>query len=63
VTLDLRSLGLEPKRSFEMHDLLSGSRFLWQGGGRVDLTPLSLPGHILRVRRWARTEKDFDYYL
>jgi starch synthase (maltosyl-transferring) len=63
VTLNLQSLGLAPTRPFEMEDLLSGSRFLWTGGGRVELTPLSLPGHILRVRRWVRTERDFDYYL
>jgi starch synthase (maltosyl-transferring) len=63
VTLNLSALGLASTRPFEMEDLLSGSRFLWQGGGRVELTPMSLPGHILRVRRWVRTERDFDYYL
>jgi starch synthase (maltosyl-transferring) len=63
VILNLPALGLAPTRPFEMEDLLSGSRFLWQGGGRVELTPMSLPGHILRVRRWVRTERDFDYYL
>jgi starch synthase (maltosyl-transferring) len=64
VTLDLKSLGLEPDRSFEAEDLLSGGRFLWQGPrDYVELVPLSLPAHILRVRRWARTERDFDYYL
>ena len=64
VTLDLDALGLERSHSFEVHDLLSGSRFLWQGAREyVELTPLSLPGHILVVRRWARTERDFDYYL
>jgi hypothetical protein len=25
--------------------------------------PESLPAHILRLRRWVRTEQDFDYYL
>jgi starch synthase (maltosyl-transferring) len=64
VTLDLEALGLDRNHSYELHDLLSGSRFLWQGSrGYVELAPLSLPGHILRVRRWARTERDFDYYL
>ena len=64
ITLDLDALGLDRSHSFEVYDLLSGSRFLWQGPrDYVELTPLSLPGHILRVRRWARTERDFDYYL
>ncbi|HVW83406.1 MAG TPA: maltotransferase domain-containing protein [Bryobacteraceae bacterium] len=64
ITLDLKALGLEPGRSFEAQDLLSGGRFLWQGTrDYVELVPLSLPAHILRVRRWVRTERDFDYYL
>ncbi len=64
VTLDIEALGIDGSRSFEVHDLLSGSRFLWHGPrDYVELTPLSLPGHVLRVRRWARTERDFDYYL
>jgi starch synthase (maltosyl-transferring) len=64
VTLDLKALGLETDRSFEAEDLLSGGRFLWQSPrDYVELTPLSLPGHILRIRRWIRTERDFDYYL
>jgi len=25
--------------------------------------PESLPAHILHLRRWVRTEQDFDYYL
>ncbi|HEY4086070.1 MAG TPA: maltotransferase domain-containing protein [Bryobacteraceae bacterium] len=64
VTLDLKALGIDGSRSFEVQDLLSGSRFLWNGPREyVELAPLSLPGHILRVRRWARTERDFDYFL
>lgn len=64
VTLDLKALGLETNRSFEAEDLLSGGRFLWQGSREfVELVPLSLPGHILKVRQWVRTERDFDYYL
>jgi starch synthase (maltosyl-transferring) len=64
VTLDVQSLGLEPGKTFEAEDLLSGGRFLWQAPrDYVDLAPESLPGHLLRVRRWLRTERDFDYYL
>jgi starch synthase (maltosyl-transferring) len=64
VTLDVQPLGLEPGKVFEAEDLLSGSRFLWQAPrDYVELVPNSLPGHILRVRRWLKTERDFDYFL
>ena len=64
VELDLAGLGLGSGHAFQMHDLLSEGRFLWQGArSYVELTPESLPAHILHVRRWARTERDFDYYL
>ena len=64
LNLDLRSIGLDERHSFQAHDLLSESRFLWQGmRNYVELTPESLPAHILRLRRWVRTERDFDYYL
>jgi starch synthase (maltosyl-transferring) len=63
VTLDLQALGLESSRPFEAQDLLGGGRFLWQPRAYVELAPITLPGHILRVRRWVKTERDFDYYL
>ncbi len=64
VNVDLEAIGLEPNGAFEAEDLLSGGRYLWQGPRNyVELTPQTLPAHILRVRRWMRTERDFDYYL
>jgi hypothetical protein len=27
------------------------------------LTPESLPAHVMKVRKWVRTERDFDYYF
>ena len=64
INLDLNSLGLDTRHAFQAHDLLSGGRFLWQGPRNyVELIPESLPAHILRLRRWVRTERDFDYYL
>jgi starch synthase (maltosyl-transferring) len=64
VNLDLTALGLKADREFQVHDLLGEGRYLWQGSRNyVELTPESLPAHILRVRRWIRTERDFDYYL
>jgi starch synthase (maltosyl-transferring) len=64
VDLDLTALGLEADHEFQVHDLLGEGRYLWQGSRNyVELTPESLPAHILRLRRWIRTERDFDYYL
>jgi starch synthase (maltosyl-transferring) len=64
VDLDLNSLGLEATQAFEVHDLLGEGHFLWQGARNyVELMPESLPAHVLQVRRWVRTEQNFDYYL
>jgi starch synthase (maltosyl-transferring) len=64
VNLDLTSLGLDAAHEFQVHDLLGEGRYLWQGSRNyVELTPESLPAHVLRLRRWSRTERDFDYYL
>jgi starch synthase (maltosyl-transferring) len=64
VNLDLSALGLEQGRAFQAHDLLGEGRYVWHGT-RVyfELMPESLPAHIIRLRRWVRTEKEFDYYL
>lgn len=64
IELDLDSIGMDTRHAFQAYDLLSEGRFLWQGSRNyVQLMPESLPAHILRVRRWVRTEHDFDYYL
>ncbi len=64
VRLDDEALGLAKVRSFQAHDLLGEGRFLWNGPHNyVELVPGSLPAHIMRVRKWVRTERDFDYYF
>jgi starch synthase (maltosyl-transferring) len=64
VHLDLRSIGVDASHAFQAHDLLGDGKYLWQGSPNyVELVPESLPAHILRLRRWVRTERDFDYYL
>jgi starch synthase (maltosyl-transferring) len=64
VDLDLGALGLDANRAFQVHDLLGEGTYSWRGSRNyVELTPDSLPAHVLRVRRWVRTERDFDYYL
>ena len=62
--LDLKSLGLEPDRPFQMHDLLTGARYLWQGARNfVRIDPGQAPAHIFRVRRHVHREQDFDYFM
>jgi starch synthase (maltosyl-transferring) len=64
VNLDLNVLGVDPNRSFQAHDQLGDGRYLWYGARNYfELEPGSIPAHIIRVRRWVRTERDFDYYL
>jgi len=60
----LEALGLDPQQSFQVHDLLSDARYLWQGFRNfVELNPQIVPAHIFVVRRKVRTEHDFDYFL
>lgn len=62
--LDLAALGIDDDQPFQVHDLLSGARFLWKGPRNfVSLDPSKGPAHLFRVRRKVRTEKDFDYFL
>jgi starch synthase (maltosyl-transferring) len=62
--LPLDILGLDARQPYQVHDLLSGARYLWYGPRNyVELDPQVVPAHILRVRRRLRTEHDFDYYL
>jgi starch synthase (maltosyl-transferring) len=64
INLDLAAIGLDTRHAFQAHDLLSEGRYLWQDSRNfVELTPESLPAHILLLRTWVRTERDFDYYL
>ncbi|MEA2559176.1 MAG: hypothetical protein QOH06_680 [Acidobacteriota bacterium] len=60
VELDLKALGVEPGQSFQVHDLLTGARYLWQGARNyVQLDPQQA-AHVFRVRRQARSERDFE---
>jgi starch synthase (maltosyl-transferring) len=64
VDLPLSELNIETMRPFQVHDLLSGQRYLWSGPRNyVELDPKSMPVHIFQLRRYLRTERDFDYYL
>jgi starch synthase (maltosyl-transferring) len=53
----------DPLKSYQMHDLLTGARFIWHGPRNyIELDPHYSPAHIFRLRRYIRTERDFDYF-
>jgi starch synthase (maltosyl-transferring) len=62
--LDLARLGIDPHLSFQVHDLLTDARYLWQGPRNfVELRPYALPAHIFRIRRRVSMEQDFEYFM
>ena len=64
VELPSEELGLNPQQTFQMHDLLTDARYLWQGKRNyVQLDPDSVPAQIFRVRPRIRREQDFDYFM
>jgi starch synthase (maltosyl-transferring) len=49
--------------TYQVHDLLSGERFLWSGRRNyVALDPHQRPAHVFRVRKKVLRETDFDAY-
>jgi starch synthase (maltosyl-transferring) len=64
VDADLAPLGIEAHSTYQMHELLTGARYLWSGRRNfVSLDPARVPAHIFRLRKRVRTERDFDYFL
>ncbi|MEO8248934.1 MAG: hypothetical protein ABI589_06150, partial [Burkholderiales bacterium] len=60
IDLDLEALGLEPNQAYQMHDLVTDARFLWQGPRNyVSLDPHRVPAHVMRLRANLRSENDF----
>ena len=65
VDLPLGELGIEdPAHPFQVHDLLTGARYLWHGPRNfVHLDPHGVPAHVFRLRHRIRSEHDFDYFV
>jgi starch synthase (maltosyl-transferring) len=64
VTLPLDELEIPPERAYEAEDLLSGERYLWHGPRNyVELNPVRVSGHILKIHRRLKVETDFEYFL
>jgi starch synthase (maltosyl-transferring) len=63
IEIPIEQWGLDPSRAYQVHDLIDDNRYLWHGSrSYVEIDPSKTPAHIFRVRRWVRTERDFDYY-
>ena len=64
VDLPLDLLGLTPERPYQVHDLLSDARYMWHGARNfVQLDPNQMPAHVFRIRRWQRSEREFEYFM
>jgi starch synthase (maltosyl-transferring) len=62
--LPLEYFQLDPHQQYQMHDLITEDRYLWQGSRNyVELDPQRMPAHVFRLRRRVRSEQDFDYFL
>jgi starch synthase (maltosyl-transferring) len=63
VHVPLERLGIADDETYQVHDVLSGERALWQGStALVRLTP-EKPAALWSVLRFQRSEQGFDYYL
>ena len=50
VHLDLDALGVSPSEPFEVHDLLTDTRYVWHGtSSYVRLDPADEPAHVFRI--------------
>jgi starch synthase (maltosyl-transferring) len=58
--LDLEALGVDPLQPFQVHDLLTGAHYIWNGPRNyVELNPHRMPAHLFRIRSSLHTEHDF----
>jgi starch synthase (maltosyl-transferring) len=64
VELSTKELGLDPREPYQMHELLTGARYLWHGARNyVQIDPQSVPAQIFHMRPKLRREQDFDYFF
>jgi len=64
VRIPLDDFDMDPGITYQAHDLLGGSYYLWNGEyNYVEINPGIMPAHIFRIRRKVRSERDFDYFM
>jgi starch synthase (maltosyl-transferring) len=61
--LPLFELGIQPDETYQVHELLSDERALWQGPTTQVRLTQDKPAAIWSVLRFRRTEQGFDYYF
>ena len=50
--LDLGAVGVDPAHPFEVHDLISDTKYVWHGPNNyVHLDPSVEPAHVFRVEQ------------
>lgn len=63
-TLKLPSDQFRTERSYQVHDMITGKRFLWSGESNfVRLDPEVSPAFVFRILQKVRSEHDFDYFV
>ncbi|MEO5371001.1 MAG: alpha-1,4-glucan--maltose-1-phosphate maltosyltransferase [Magnetococcus sp. DMHC-1] len=62
ISIPLADMGLKEGEHFEMHELISGGRFLLQGSHFFIKIDPAQPAWIFRVERWHQREQDFDTF-
>ena len=64
VGLPLEEFGIVPGESFQVHDLLTDARFMWETEHSfIELNPHVVPAHVFRIRHRVRREHDFEYFM
>lgn len=63
VDLDSGAIGVDPNHQFQVHDLLTDRRYVWEGVRNfVQLDPQGVPAHVFAVRRRVRSEESLDSF-
>jgi starch synthase (maltosyl-transferring) len=56
-------VGVAPDETWEAEEMLAGGRHLWRGSHQHVVLDPEAPARIWRIRRWERSEADFDYFM
>jgi starch synthase (maltosyl-transferring) len=64
IDVSLEELGLSEDRPYPVTELFSGDQRIWHGRRQfIELNPQHLPARLFQLRRAARSERDFEYFL
>ncbi len=64
VQLPLDKFKIPQNEQYQVFDQLNNKYYFWKGNRNyVELAPKETPAHIFKIKRFQRTEKNFDYYV